>query len=89
MRTAGCSRAKQLPEVIYSLGTRVRGRPGDLRLAWCSNYLSEAPTLDTRGAGRLCLPSARAHCPKLRAETGHAVLIHCTHLWHMHRREEQ
>ena len=29
MRTAGCSRAKQLPEVIYSLGTRVRGRPGD------------------------------------------------------------
>ena len=89
MRTAGCSRAKQLPEAIYSLGTRVRGRPGDLRLAWCSNYLSEAPTLDTRGAGRLCLPSARAHCPKLRAETGHAVLIHCTHLWHMHRREEQ
>ena len=39
-----------------------------------------------RGAGRLCLPSARAHCPELRAETGHVVLIHCTHLAHAQAR---
>ena len=63
MRSAGCSRVKQLPQVTCRLDTRVRAQTRRPSPCVVLTWLSEAPTLNSRGAGRLYVPRARAHCP--------------------------
>ena len=63
LRSAGCWRVERLLQVTFRLDTRLRAQTRRPSPFVVLTWLSEALALNTRGAGRLCIPCARAHCP--------------------------
>ena len=63
LRSAGCWHVERLLQVTFRLDTRLRAQTRRPSPFVVLTWLSEALALTTRGAGRLCIPCARAHCP--------------------------